>query len=128
MTFKVKLENFLRSGSVGQFFRRDPSTPTGGAWIDGPFPGEAAGQASITFSTPANSKTVSVVDTGVIATSAVTAMVGVPTTRSADELEVEPMCVDVGPITPGGGFDLVVSCRSQVALAEGAFLVHWSRK
>lgn len=125
---KIALEAFLRGGSVGQYFRRDPANPKGGAWSDNAFPGESGGQATCTFSTPANSKTISVVDPGCTDTSVVTAMVGVPTSRSADELEMTPMDVNVGPLTPNGGFDLVVSCVGAGQLAEGTFTIYWSRK
>jgi hypothetical protein len=32
------------------------------------------------------------------------------------------------PLTPNGGFDLIVSCSGAGQVAEGTFIIHWSRK
>lgn len=52
--------------------------------------------------------TVTVADPGVHARSVILATAGVPTSREGDELEMDPLIISVGTITPGTGFDLYV--------------------
>ena len=125
---KVKLENFLSSGSVGQFFRRDPANAKGGEWRDDQFPDENGGQVTAAFGTGAANVTVSVTDLGIRDTSIVFASVGVPSSRAQDELELEPMVVNRGAVTPSGGFDVIVSPVNPDSRLTGDYTVHWTRK
>jgi len=86
--------------------------------------GSTSGQVSATFTGGADSVTVTVADAGVTALSRIVPAVMMGT-RDADEMEMAPVAVAVGDITPGVGFSLIaVSLDGD---ADGVYLINYSR-
>lgn len=81
------------------------------------------GQATATFVRGFHSVSIQVADAAVTANARITATVGTGT-RAADELELSPLVVGVGPVTAGVGFTLIVVSLDGAAL--GDYLVNYS--
>lgn len=127
-------------GSTTTFVRSDgtAATPGGGGGgavtsvngqtgvvvLDAADVGVIFGQTTATFSSGADSVTVTVSDAGVSAGSRIVPTVSMGS-RDADEMEMAPVVVAVGSITAGVGFTLIaVSLDGD---AEGTYTLNYTR-
>lgn len=98
-----------------------PTTGSGGATAGG---SGVSGQDTVTFTAGVDSVALAVVDTGVAADSIILCSVATGA-RDSDELELAPITVGVGTITPGAGYTLIaVSLDGD---AEGTFTINYQR-
>lgn len=89
--------------------------------------GVKIGQATVDFGSGADSATVTVSDTGVLAGSKFTLGLRASSGRDADEIEVSPIQAFVSAVTAGVSFVVSCFCIHPDDFADGTFLVDYVR-
>lgn len=120
---RVRIQTFEETGATGEVWIRDTVSVNGGAY--GASGGGATfGQTTATFSGGADSVTVTVVDAAVTATSNIIPTIAMGT-RDLDEMEMAPVVVAVGTITPSVGFTIIAVSLDGDAV--GDYLINYVR-
>ena len=118
---RVRVQTFEETGATGEVWIRDTASAVGGAYgaVGGTF-----AQTTATFAGGADSVTVTVVDAGVTATSNIIPTIAMGT-RDLDEMEMAPVVVAVGTITPSVGFTIIAVSLDGDAV--GDYLINYVR-
>ena len=123
---RVRIQTFEGTGATGEIWFRDTASAVGGAYgTAGALGGLATfGQTTATFSSGADSVTVTVADAAVTATSNIIPTIAMGT-RDLDEMEMAPVVVAVGTITPSVGFTIIAVSLDGDAV--GDYLINYVR-
>ena len=125
----VKWTRLQHQGTADQVLQRQPASVDGAKWTSvAEFFGVK--QEAVNFGTPptnAASVTVAVSDGQVLASSVILVSIAVGVGRDSDELEMDPVIVGIGKITPGSGYDVIVSPANPGSVPTGAYLLNHAR-
>ena len=119
---RVKIQSVEETGTTGQVWIRDTGSADGGAY-GGAIPRRFS-QVTATFTGAEDSVTITVSDTSVLATSNIIPTIAMGT-RDLDEMEMAPVVVAVGTITPSVGFTIIAVSLDGDAV--GDYLINYVR-